>query len=83
MVPVVCKPLGIAAILATLNLFDVGRTLTWVLQPILLVAGGYITTSQMFVQQLVAAVFPKSEDADAQPVDTRAVLDVAFAAFPR
>lgn len=74
-------PLGIAAVLAvlgTLNLFDAGRTATWVLQPILLLAGGYITASQVFVQRTVAAAFRNSED----DVDTRAVLDAAFAAFP-
>jgi len=75
-------PLGVAAVLTvlgTLNLIDAGRTATWVLQPVLLLAGGYITVSQVFVRQTVAAAFRDSEDA----VDTRAVLDAAFAAFPR
>jgi len=79
-------PLGIAvilAVLATLNLAGSGRTATWILQPILLLAGGYITTSQVFVQQSVAAAFRRSEDADARAVDTQAVLDAAFAEFPQ
>lgn len=78
-------PLGIAAVLAvlaTLNLMDIGRTMTWILQPILLVAGGFITANQVFVHRFVAAAFRKSDDADARAVDIGAVLDAAFAAFP-
>lgn len=78
-------PLGIAAVLAvlaTLNLMDAGRTMTWILQPILLVVAGFITANQVFVQQVLAAAFRKSDDADARKVDTRAVLDAAFAVFP-
>lgn len=80
-------PLGIAAILAslaTLNLAapDVGRTATWIIQPILLVAGGYITASQVFAVRLVEAAFRKSQDPDTRAVDVRRVMEAATAAFP-
>lgn len=80
-------PLGIAllfAVLATLNLVtaDIGRLATWIAQPILFVAGGYITGAQVFVVRLVGAGLRKSKDPDAQAIDAKRVMDAASAAFP-
>jgi hypothetical protein len=80
-------PLGIAlflAVLATLNLTapEVGRMVTWIAQPILLVAGGYITAAQVLVIRLVSAGLRKSRDPEAQAIDAKRVMDAASAAFP-
>lgn len=81
-------PLGIAvalALIAALNLtaLGIGRTMTWIVQPILLVAGGYVTGAQVFTVRFVEAAFRKSQDPDARRIDVRKVLDAASAAFPR
>jgi hypothetical protein len=81
-------PLGIAGILATLatlnlSASDIGPPATWILQPILLVVGGFITAGQVFTVRFVEAAFRKSRDPDARAVDVRAVIDTGSAAFPR
>jgi hypothetical protein len=80
-------PLGIALILfalATLNLAvpDIGRMATWIVQPILLLAGGFITGSQVFVVRMMEAAFQKSPDPAARALDVESVMNVATAAFP-
>ncbi|MBE1876587.1 hypothetical protein [Myceligenerans pegani] len=80
-------PLGIAAllaVLATVNLTapDVGRTSTWIVQPTLLLAGGFITASQVFTARFVAAAFRRSEDPKARAIDAKAVIGAASRAFP-
>ncbi|GIH23584.1 hypothetical protein Aph01nite_18940 [Acrocarpospora phusangensis] len=68
---------GLAAT-AVLNLG--GQPLpTWILQPILLIAGGFITTAQVFVGRYVQAALHKSGTLD---IDTQALLGAAEAAFP-
>lgn len=80
-------PLGIAVILATLATLDVvapavGRTASWIIQPILLIAGGFITASRVFTVRFVEAAFRKSQDPDARAVDVRRLIDAASAALP-
>ncbi len=81
-------PLAIAAVLAVMATLTLaapgpGRTVTWILQPILLLAGGFITGNQVFVNRFVAAAFRRSPDTEARAVDIGAVLDAASGAFPR
>ncbi|MEN3610668.1 hypothetical protein AAH979_14070 [Plantactinospora sp. ZYX-F-223] len=80
-------PFGIAVcltVLGTLNLAgsDVGRILTWILQPILLVGGGLTTAAQVFPVRYVAPAFAKSGDA-ARGIDVQAFIGAAQRAFPR
>jgi hypothetical protein len=80
-------PLGIAVILATLATLDlaapaIGRTATWILQPILLIAGGPITAGQVFTVRFVEAAFRKSRDCAARAVDVRRLMEAASAALP-
>jgi hypothetical protein len=80
-------PLGIAGILATLATLNlaasaIGPPATRILQPILLVGGGFITAGQVFAVRFVEAAFRRSPDPDARAVDVRAVLDAGSAAFP-
>ncbi|MFF3444248.1 hypothetical protein [Streptosporangium sp. NPDC002721] len=70
--------LGLAA-LAVLNL-NGQPLLTWILQPILLIAGGFITTAQVFVVRYVEAALRKSGTTD---IDAKALMRAAEAAFPR
>jgi hypothetical protein len=77
----------LAAILATLATLDlaapaIGRTATWIIQPILLIAGGPITASQVFTVRFVEAAFRKSQDRAARAVDVRRLMDAASAALP-
>ena len=66
-------PLGIALVLAVLAILN---------QPLLLVAGGFITAAQVFVTRFTVTAFRKSKDPDAQGVDVAKVLEVAMAASP-
>ncbi|GAA3248497.1 hypothetical protein [Nonomuraea helvata] len=73
--------MAIAVGLATLAVLNLGgqRLPTWILQPILLIAGGFITTAQVFVIRYVEAALHKSGTTD---IDTRALLGAADAVFP-
>lgn len=78
-------PLAIAAVLvalASLNLAgaDIGRVLTWVFAPILLIGGGLVTAGQLFPARFTRAAFARSPEL--RDVDVRALMDVAAAAFP-
>jgi len=80
-------PLAIAAVfavLAALNLADVsaGRILTWILQPLMLLAGGFITASQVFVVSYVEAAVRKSSDPALRRADVRSFIAAAQTQFP-
>ncbi|MEU4324637.1 hypothetical protein [Nonomuraea dietziae] len=66
------------ATLAVLNLFG-QPMLTWILQPILLIAGGFVTTSQVFVVRYVEAALRKSGTPD---IDAKSLIEAAKVAFP-
>ncbi|WP_067824833.1 hypothetical protein [Actinomadura kijaniata] len=68
---------GLAA-LAVLNLADQPLP-TWILQPILLVAGGFITTSQVFVDRYVENALRRSDTAT---IDVKALMGAAKEVFP-
>jgi hypothetical protein len=75
--------LGLAT-LAWLNLAGngTGRVLSWVLQPILLVAGGLITGGQVFPTRSLESAFRKSTDPTLRGIDVAAFVDAARRAFP-
>jgi hypothetical protein len=80
-------PVAIAVCLATLaslNLAgsEVGRILTWIAQPILIVGGGIITTGQVFPVRYLESAFKKSGEAALQRIDVKAFVDAARGAFP-
>jgi hypothetical protein len=72
------------ATLASLNLagLGVGRNLTWIAQPILLVGGGITTAGQVFPVQYIEWAFKKAGDATLRDVNVKAFVDAAQAAFP-
>jgi hypothetical protein len=83
-----CLPLAIAlalAALATLNLAGegIGRTLSFVFQPLLLVAGGFVTGSQVFAVRDIESAFRRSGDPTLQAIDVNRLVDAALSAFPR
>lgn len=81
-------PVAIAiafAALAALNLAEVplGRTLTWILQPLMLVGGGFVTAGQVFVVRYVQAAVRKSADPAMRNADVRSFMGAAQKQFPR
>ncbi|WP_283135832.1 hypothetical protein [Rhizohabitans arisaemae] len=80
-------PFGIAVcvtVLASLNLAgnEVGRIGSWILGPILLIGGGFITAGQVFAARAVESAFGKSGDPTLRDVDVRAMVGAAAAEFP-
>ncbi|MFD3440424.1 hypothetical protein ACFWU3_23275 [Streptomyces sp. NPDC058685] len=80
-------PLGVAltlAALAVLNLTGnaLGATLSWILQPIVLLGNVLILHSQLTAVRTVRAHFAKSGDATLRRIDVVALLDAAEKAFP-
>ena len=80
-------PVGIALCLATLAALNLarseaGRTFSWIFQPILLVAGSFITTGQVFPVRYIESAFKKSGDAMLHRINVRAFVEAASAAFP-
>jgi hypothetical protein len=80
-------PLGIALTLIALGVLNLGgeewgRVLTWILQSIILLGGGIITSMQVFAVRYVESSFRKSGDEDLQRLDVARFLAAAMAAFP-
>jgi hypothetical protein len=80
-------PLAIAAAFAVLSGLNAtaapaGRTLTWIMQPLILIAGGFVTAGQVFVVRHVQAVARRSDDPALRKADIRAIITSAQAAFP-
>ncbi len=75
---------AISAALAWLNLTGngAGRILSWVIEPVVLLAVGTVTAGQVFATRYTRAVLAKSEDAAARAIDAPAVIASASAAFP-
>jgi hypothetical protein len=69
------------AALATLNLAgnDIGRILTWILQPLLFVAGLVIMPGEVFTARYLDAAFRK---AGVHDLDVHAFVNAASAAYP-
>jgi hypothetical protein len=70
--------------LAALNLAgsDAGRIASWIFQPLLFVAGSFITAGQVFTVRYIESAFKKSGDATLQRINVRAFVDAARQAFP-
>jgi len=79
--------LGIALVLTTLALLNlrgnrIGRTLSWILQPILFVAGCLIVPSQVFTAQALDSSVKNSGDPMLARIDVRAMVDAAVHVMP-
>nr|WP_042186619.1 hypothetical protein [Kibdelosporangium sp. MJ126-NF4]CEL17410.1 hypothetical protein [Kibdelosporangium sp. MJ126-NF4]CTQ91362.1 hypothetical protein [Kibdelosporangium sp. MJ126-NF4] len=80
-------PFGVALCLATLALLnltgtEIGRVLSLVVQPLLLIGGGVITAGQMAPIRFVESALRKSGDTAIRTIDVKAFVDAANAAFP-
>ncbi|MFI9204113.1 hypothetical protein [Streptomyces sp. NPDC053048] len=79
--------LSIAAILLTLAGLNLtasttGRTLSWIVEPIVLLVVGFITAGQVFAARYTEAALKKSDDPAVRTIDARAVIAAASAQFP-
>jgi hypothetical protein len=80
-------PVAIAMVLAALASLNLagngtGRILSWIFQPIVLVAGGLVMSRQVFAVRYLEAAFSRSGDATLQRLNVRAFVDAALGAFP-
>lgn len=80
-------PVSIAAVLiglAALNLFGspLGETLTWFLQPLIILINGAILYSQLTAARAVEGAFAKKGDPVLRRIDVPAFLTAAEKAFP-
>jgi hypothetical protein len=75
--------LGLVA-LAALNLAGnpAGRIGSWILQPLLLVAGGLVESRQVFAARFLASTFKNSGDATLAAINVKAFVDAAAGAYP-
>lgn len=73
--------LGALAVLSLVG-NEAGRILTWVFQPILLVAGGLVTFRQAFASRFLESAFRTSGDGTLATIDVKAFVDAATSAFP-
>ena len=80
--------IGIAAALtslAGLNLagIDTGRILSWIIEPVILLAVGFVCASQVFAARNTRAAFARADDPAVRALDAGAVLRAALSALPR
>ena len=80
-------PIAIAVILVTLALLNLagnraGRLLSWIVHPILILAGSLIIPGQVFTAPLLESTLKNSGDATLQRIDVPAVVDAAAHAYP-
>ncbi|MFF9016311.1 hypothetical protein ACF09C_25495 [Streptomyces sp. NPDC014870] len=71
-------------VLGALNLAgsDLGRTLSFVVEPLVLLVVGFITAGQVFAVRYTEAAFARSEDAAVRALDAKAVIAAAKTALP-
>jgi hypothetical protein len=71
-------------VLAVLNLAGnpAGRIGSWILQPLLFIAGGLILSRQVFAARFLASAFRNSGDATLAGINVRAFVDAATGAYP-
>ncbi|MEU6714458.1 hypothetical protein ABZ897_23570 [Nonomuraea sp. NPDC046802] len=80
-------PFAIAVLFTVLGALNLGgsgagRVLSWIFEVVLLVGGGFITASQVFVARYVEAAFRKSSDPSVRGLDGRAVVQAAQRELP-
>ena len=80
-------PLAIAAVLITLAMLCLtgkraGPLLTWIAQPVLLVAGSVIIPGQVFPALLLESAIASTGDPTLRRIDVPAVVDAAAHAYP-
>jgi hypothetical protein len=61
---------------------EVGRTLSWICQPIILVLGAVIMPGEVFTVRYVESAFEKSGDPALRGIDVKAFVDAARGAYP-
>jgi hypothetical protein len=71
-------------VLAVLNLAGnpAGRIGSWILQPLLFIAGGLILSRQVFTARFLAPAFKNSGDATLAGINVKAFVDAATGAYP-
>ncbi|MEU4830166.1 hypothetical protein [Streptosporangium sp. NPDC023615] len=79
--------LGVAACLAipawlNLTASGTGRVLSWIAEPLVLLAVGSVTAGQVFATRYTRAALARSGDPAARDVDARAVIAAANTGFP-
>jgi hypothetical protein len=72
------------AVLAVLNLDGnpAGRLGSWILQPLLFIAGALILSRQVFTARFLASAFRSSGDATLAGINVKAFVDAAAHAYP-
>ncbi|PZG14006.1 hypothetical protein [Nonomuraea aridisoli] len=75
---------AVLAALGVLNLTgnETGRALTWIVQPLVLVGAGLVTTGQVFATRYTQAALARSADPAARALDARRVIAAASTGFP-
>ncbi|THV33487.1 hypothetical protein [Glycomyces buryatensis] len=58
------------------------RIITWVIQPLVLVCGGFAFAGQLFLGPFLQWTFDNSGEENLEALDAGALVDAAFAAFP-
>ncbi|GAB3651459.1 hypothetical protein [Glycomyces tarimensis] len=76
--------IAILVVLALLNAAGnrVGRILTWIFQPLVLICGGFLFAGQVFLGQWLQWAFDNSNDEQIQGLDAEALVNAAYDAFP-
>lgn len=80
-------PLGFAAVYMVTALLiiggnDLGRTLTWIIEPITLVIVGLVTANQVFATSFMQRAFRKSGNVDLQKINVEGFVVAALKEFP-
>jgi hypothetical protein len=79
--------IAVAAILTTLGSLnlagtDAGRLLSWIIEPLVLIAVGLVTAGQVFATRYTQAAFARSPDPAIRALDATAVMRAAMGAMP-
>jgi hypothetical protein len=59
-----------------------GQIMTWIAEPLVLVAVGFVCAAQVFAVRYTQAAFNKSDDSRVRSIDARAVMNAAMGAMP-
>ncbi|WP_280235918.1 hypothetical protein [Nocardia cyriacigeorgica] len=75
---------AVLTVLAALNLSgsEIGRVSTWVVQPLVFLGVGYVTTIQVFAIPMTASAFARLDDPRVRGLDIRVALRAAADALP-